>query len=83
MSVQTPNLLLTTSPFLKQQEDTSWIMWQVNYSMIPVVLVAVFYFGLHALLVIAACTAGALLPEWLIQRATGRSLIKDGSAVIT
>lgn len=83
MSAQTPNLLLTTSPFLKQQEDTSWIMWQVNYSMIPVVLAAVYFFGVHALLVIAACVAGALLPEWLIQRSTGKALLKDGSAVIT
>ncbi len=83
MSVQTPKLLLTTSPFLKQQEDTAWIMWQVNYALIPVVLAALFYFGLHALLVIAACVAGALLPEWLIQRTTGKALLKDGTAVIT
>ena len=83
MSVQTPKLLLTTSPFLKQQEDTAWIMWQVNYALIPVVLAAVFYFGLHALLVTAACVAGAILPEWLIQRTTGKKLLKDGTAVIT
>jgi len=83
MSVTTPNLLLTTSPFLKQREDTSWIMWQVNYSMIPVVLAAVYYFGIQALLVTAASVAGALLPEWLVARSTKKRLIQDGSAVIT
>ncbi len=83
MSAQTPNLLLTTSPFLKQREDTRWIMWQVNYSLIPVVLAAVFYFGVHALLVLAACLAGALLPEWLAGRTSRHATLKDGSAAIT
>ncbi len=83
MSAQTPKLLLTTSPFLKQQEDTAWIMWQVNYALMPVVLAAVFFFGLPALLVTAACVAGAALPEWLIQRTSDKKLLKDGTAVIT
>ncbi|MFQ5568435.1 MAG: RnfABCDGE type electron transport complex subunit D [Rhodothermales bacterium] len=85
MSADGPQLLLSTSPFLKQREDTAWLMWQVNYSLLPVVLAAVYFFGLSALLVTAACTAGALLPEWLLYRRTPTKTnpLKDGSALIT
>jgi electron transport complex protein RnfD len=78
---QEPKLLLTTSPFLKQEEDTAFIMWQVNLALIPVVAASVFFFGLGALLVTVAATAGAVLPEWLADRE--RNTIKDGSAIIT
>jgi Na+-translocating ferredoxin:NAD+ oxidoreductase subunit D len=77
-----PSLVISTSPFLKHKQDTAWIMWQVNYALLPIVLVAVYLFGLNALLVIAACTAGAVMPEWLISRVR-RNTIPDGSAVIT
>ena len=72
-------LLLTTSPFLKAEHDTRWIMWQVNLALLPLVLAAVYFFGVSALFVIAACTAGAVLPEWLQNRST----VTDGSAIIT
>lgn len=81
MSDQSPRLLLTTSPFLKHPRDTAWIMWQVNLSLIPVVLTAVWFFGVGVLLVIAAATLGAVLPEHFLSRE--RSTIRDGSALIT
>ena len=83
MSTRQPSLLLTTSPFLKAREDTAWIMWQVNLSLLPVVAASVYFFGLRALLVIAVATAGALLPEWIATRAKNTNTLKDGSAVIT
>lgn len=78
-----PKLLLTTSPFLKATGDTSWIMWQVNLALLPVVAAAVYFFGISALLVIAAATAGAAVPEWIANRGRERSTVYDGSAVIT
>jgi electron transport complex protein RnfD len=85
MKPKDPTLLLTTSPFLKDRADTAWIMWQVNLSLVPVVVVSVWYFGLGALFVVAATTAGAVLPEWWYGRATRRRVnpVRDGSAVIT
>lgn len=83
--MQQPKLLLTTSPFLKPREDTKFIMWQVNYALVPVVLAAVYFFGIGALLIVAACIAGAALPEWLLYRSKGQTLnpLTDGSALIT
>ncbi len=80
MTHEEPKLLLTTSPFLKHGEDTASIMWQVNYALIPVLLVATWFFGLSALLTVAACVAGAALPEWMHNR---RRSFHDGTAVIT
>ncbi|OQY27751.1 MAG: electron transporter RnfD [Candidatus Cloacimonetes bacterium 4572_55] len=79
MKQKKPLLLLSTSPFLKQREDTTYIMWQVVYAMIPILVAAVYYFGISALLVTTACVAGTLLTEWVFTRDT----IKDGSALIT
>lgn len=79
MKSSTPTLILSTSPFLKQQEDTQFIMWQVVYSLIPVVLVSSYYFGISAFLLVGTCVAGAVLTEWFFKK----EAIRDGSAVIT
>ncbi len=84
MSTTGPKLLLSTSPFLKHREDTAFLMWQVNYSLVPILLFSVWHFGLNALLVTAACVAGALIPEWWQNRSLGRAnSLRDGSALIT
>ena len=85
MSTQGPGLLLTTSPFLKDKADTAWIMWQVNLSLVPIVAAATWFFGLGALFVVAAATAGTVLTEGWHARVTKRSPnpLLDGSAVIT
>lgn len=58
-------------------------MWQVNYSLIPVFLAALYFFGISALLVSAASVLGALVPEWVIRGSAGKNTLKDGSALIT
>lgn len=75
-----PKLLVTASPHLKDRDSTPRIMWNVVLSLVPVVVVAAFYFGISALLVIAASTLGALVTERVFGK--GDSL-GDGSAVIT
>ena len=85
MNTQQPKLLLTTSPFLKPRQDTRFIMWQVNLALLPVALAAIYYFGVSAILIIVACVAGALLPEWLHSRFQSAAIspLKDGTALIT
>ncbi len=83
MNDDQPKLLLTTSPFLKHREDTAFLMWQVNYSLIPVLLVAFWFFGVNAILVTLACVAGALVPELVLERGKVRRPLRDGSALIT
>ena len=73
-------LIVTASPHLKAGDSTPKIMWHVVGSLAPVVAASAWFFGVSALLVIAASVAGALVTEQLIGRP--RSLL-DGSAMIT
>ncbi len=75
-----PRLELSASPHLKAPDSTPRIMWSVVASLVPVIGAAVYFFGVSALLVIAAATAGAVLTE----RGFGRKgSLGDGSAMIT
>jgi electron transport complex protein RnfD len=73
-------LLITASPHLHAKDDTPTIMWNVVASLVPLVIAATYFFGPSALLVIGACTVGAVLTERLLGKGTS---IGDGSAAIT
>ncbi len=79
-----PGLILEAAPFLRRELTTSKLMRDVLLGLAPVVLAAVWYFGVSAILVIAAATAGAMGTEWLFPPygKRGHSL-KDGSAALT
>lgn len=73
-------LELTPSPHVHTPDSTARIMWTVVATLMPVLAAAVWFFGIGALLIVGAATAGALLTE----RLTGpRSATRDGSATIT
>lgn len=80
-----PQLVLSTSPYIKRQEDTPTVMRHVIYSLAPVMLAAVYYFGLSALLIILVCIFGAVLTEWVVggMGPLETSTILDGSATVT
>ncbi len=80
-----PDLVLTTSPFVKDPTDTSWIMWQVNIALFPVTLAAIWYYGLSALLIVTASVLGAVLMEALVFSRSPNlpGKLKDGSAFLT
>ncbi|MBK7408180.1 MAG: RnfABCDGE type electron transport complex subunit D [Saprospirales bacterium] len=73
--------IISTSPFLHHETTTPKIMWEVVYTLIPVLGVAVYYFGLSALLVSAAAVAGCLVAERLFDKK--KKAIGDGSALLT
>jgi Na+-translocating ferredoxin:NAD+ oxidoreductase subunit D len=75
-----PRLELAASPHLHSPDSTERIMWTVVATLLPITAASFWFFGISALLVVAAATAGTLLTE----RLTGpRSALRDGSAVIT
>jgi electron transport complex protein RnfD len=85
-------LLLQSSPFLRQGVTTPRIMVDVLVALVPVLAVAVWVFGVSAVLVIAAATAGAAGTEWLLppadpaapgRRARRGASLRNGSAVLT
>lgn len=72
--------LITASPHLRSPDSTPSIMWSVVASLVPIIALAVYYFGPSALLVIGAATVGAVGTERLFG---GGRTLGDGSAVIT
>jgi electron transport complex protein RnfD len=79
-----PQLVLSTRPFQKRPIDTPMIMRHVIYSLAPVILAAIYFFGINAVLLLATCILGCVSTEWLFdKRPIRESNISDGSAVLT
>jgi len=80
-----PELVLTTSPFIKDKASTRWIMWQVNLALLPVAAAAVWHYGLAAVLILAASTAGSVVTERIALARSARlaGRLSDGTAVLT
>ena len=76
----TPALVVSASPHLRAKDTTPRIMWTVAASLAPIVLAGTWFFGVSALLVIAAAAAGAMITERLLGKSGS---IWDGSAAIT
>ncbi len=84
MSDLNRKLSVSTAPFLKDQETTPEIMMTVVYTLIPVVLVAIYYFGLGALLVTLTAVFSCMFTEWLFNKPEERfKSLKDGSGLVT
>ncbi|OYV70610.1 MAG: hypothetical protein B7Z72_07170, partial [Gemmatimonadetes bacterium 21-71-4] len=73
-------LIVTASPHLRPADSTPRIMWNVVYSLVPVLAASAWFFGISALLVCAAATLGAVRAERAFGR---RGTLGDGSAAIT
>lgn len=81
---RSPQLLLQSAPFLRRGVTTPKLMTEVIIGMGPVILAAVYFFGLSAVLLILATTAGAVLTEWALSSNKPRgTTLRDGSAVLT
>ncbi len=75
---------VSTSPFLKDSLTTPKIMMTVVYTLVPVVLVSIYYFGLAALLVTLTAVFSCMFTEWLFNDPKNRTKsLKDGSGLIT
>ena len=80
MSERQPRLVVQSAPFLRQGVTTPGLMRDVLLALAPVLAMAVWYFGLSALLVTAAATLGAVGTEALFA---GTRRLADGSALLT
>lgn len=80
------NLLnISGSPHVHSDESTKKIMWRVNLALVPMLLVAIAYFGLNALLVSVISVVSCVLFQWLIEKFILKvpTTIWDGSAIVT
>ena len=79
------NLMVNNSPHIQSPTTIKSIMWEVNLALIPIIIMAVYNFGIRALLIILLSTLGAIVAEYLIQKFLRNipTTIMDGSAVVT
>ena len=84
MKKSDPDLLLFHAPLLRQGMTTPKAMRDVLVALLPATAASLWFFGISAALILAACIAGAVLAEWLFatREARGASL-RDASGVLT
>lgn len=78
-----PRLLVKSAPFLRQGVTTPELMRDVLIALIPVLGMAVWTFGIGALLTVATATIGAVGSEWLFGGKPNGHALGDWSAVLT
>ncbi len=77
-------LILSSSPYTEKRASVAKIMWSVVLALVPASVMAIYYFGIPAALLIGSCLITALVTETVTNLVKGQGLtIKDGSAVIT
>lgn len=77
-------LIVSSSPHVRTNKDTSYIMKQVVIALLPATLAALFFFRLSALNVIFFCVTSSVGAEFVCQKISKQeSTIGDFSAVVT
>ena len=75
---------ISASPHIRDKETIPHIMWQVNAALLPAAIFAVWWFGISALVNMAAGIVAAVGAEYVWQRAMKKPVTAfDGSACIT
>jgi electron transport complex protein RnfD len=77
-------LVVSVSPHVRDEETVSRIMWTVNLSLLPALIVSFYYFGPSALFVTALCIVTSVLSEYIFHKALNKKIaVMDGSAFLT
>ncbi|MCB0695306.1 MAG: RnfABCDGE type electron transport complex subunit D [Saprospiraceae bacterium] len=84
MTLSMMKTIISSSPFLRSGLSTPRIMWEVVITLVPVVGMAAWVFGISALLMTLVCVLACWMAERIfLPPAPGASVLGDGSAVIT
>ena len=75
--------LISPGPHLRGKLSVSKIMYYVVLALLLPTGAAVYFFGYHALWVIAVSVAAAVLTEYGVKKLRKRAFVMDGSAVVT
>lgn len=80
----TKPLILSSSPHFHSMYTTNRAMLEVSLACLPAAVAGIYFFGVHALMVMAASVIAACAAEWVCIRIMKRpASIADGSAVLT
>lgn len=75
---------ITSSPHISSSDNTSGIMLDVIFALMPAAICGILFFGFHALLVVAVTVASAVIAEYVWCRAIKKeTTLRDLSAIVT
>lgn len=75
---------ITSSPHITSTDSTSGIMLDVIFALLPATICGIFFFGFHALLIVAVTVASAVASEYIWCRAIKKEpTLRDLSAIVT
>ncbi|MDY6933887.1 MAG: RnfABCDGE type electron transport complex subunit D [Spirochaetota bacterium] len=76
-------LVVSPSPHIHCGEKVSHLYYTILIALLPAVISAVYYFGFHAIRVMAVAISSAMASEWIIQKLFKKSAtITDGNAIL-
>lgn len=77
-------IVVSISPHIVAPQDTRSIMRDVVIALLPSMGVAVYLFGIHALIITLVSVAACVVSEYLFKKISGKpSTLSDHSAVVT
>ena len=75
---------ISSSPHITSNENTSSIMLDVIFALLPATICGIYFFGFHALLIVAVSVASAVVSEYIWCRAIKKEpTLRDLSAIVT
>lgn len=78
------NIIVSSSPHMRSKDTISRIMLDVVIALIPALIVAIYFFGLRALIVVGMSVISCVLSEYIWQKMCKKPVtIYDWSAVVT
>ncbi len=78
------NLIVSSSPHLRNGENVSTIMRDVVIALLPATIGSIYFFRMGAITVILSAVIGAVAAEALMQKMMGKKItVNDWSAVVT
>ncbi len=84
MNIKDNHLIVSSAPHVVNPVDTTHIMKSVVIALMPALVVAVYVFGLQALILTATCVASCVIFEGLTRKILDRpQTVGDYSAVVT
>lgn len=78
------NLMVASSPHVRDRSTTASIMLDVIIALLPALVASVLIYGTRALVLVGVCVVSCVAFEWLFEKLVGRECtISDLSAVVT
>ncbi|MFH1662904.1 MAG: RnfABCDGE type electron transport complex subunit D [Chloroflexota bacterium] len=75
-------LAVSPGPHAQNWLSANRMMYVILFALILPTAAAIYFFGYHAISVIAVSTVTALITEYLAKRMRGRAFVMDGSAIV-